>query len=277
MIGKTISHYEIVEELGKGGMGEVYKAHDTKLKRPVALKFLPPQLSSDPDAKERFIHEARAASALDHPNICTIHEIGETEDGQSYIAMACYEGQSLKEIMQPAVGATGPVALTIDDWIKYTIQIANGLQKAHANGIIHRDIKPANIMITKDGTAKILDFGLAKLAGQTRLTKTGSTVGSAPSGFSATVAGRVRIGTQSRITRAAMWTSPNRSTLRSRPPKNDRTPRRSSMQTIQIDTRNQSGRQAADPTARMVHASAIASNIVSQGSRPLVSQTAGNK
>jgi len=187
MIGKTVSHYEIVEQLGIGGMGVVYKAHDTKLKRTVALKFLPQQLSSDPDAKERFIHEAQAASALDHPNICTIHEIGETEEGESYISMSCYDGQSLKELMQSNVGAipiksgfsTGSVAQSIDQSIQIVIQIAQGLQKAHEKGIVHRDIKPANIMITDDGTAKILDFGLAKLAGQTRLTKTGSTVGTA--------------------------------------------------------------------------------------------------
>jgi serine/threonine protein kinase/predicted Zn-dependent protease len=181
MIDKTISHYEIIDEIGRGGMGVVYKAHDTKLKRTVALKFLPQQLSADPQAKERFIHEAQAASALDHPNICTIHEIDETDDGQSYIAMACYEGQSLKDIIKSAVGATDPVAqpVSVDQSIQIAIQIAEGLQKAHEKGIVHRDIKPANIMITEDGTVKILDFGLAKLAGQTRLTKTGSTVGTA--------------------------------------------------------------------------------------------------
>jgi len=177
MIGKTVSHYKIIESLGQGGMGVVYKAEDTKLKRTVALKFLPPTLSSDPESKERFIHEAQAASSLDHPNICTIYEIGETKpapgepgDGQSYIAMACYDGESLKLKIENC-------RLKIDESINIAIQIARGLQKAHEKGIVHRDIKPANIMITDDGTAKILDFGLAKLAGQTRLTKTGSTVG----------------------------------------------------------------------------------------------------
>jgi serine/threonine protein kinase len=172
MIGELVGHYKILEELGRGGMGVVYKAHDTKLKRTVALKFLPPQLSTDPETKARFIQEAQAASALDHPNICTIHEIGETNDGESFIAMACYDGVSLKLKIEDC-------RLKIDESINIAIQIAQGLQKAHEKGIVHRDIKPANIMITEDGTAKILDFGLAKLAGQTRLTKTGSTVGTA--------------------------------------------------------------------------------------------------
>jgi len=181
LIGKEVSHYRITEQLGSGGMGVVYKAEDTKLKRTVALKFLPPQLSADPAAKERFVHEAQAASALDHPNICTIHEIGETDDGQSFIAMACYDGVSLRDRMSGVddVGARHAVPISVDESINIAIQIAQGLQKAHEKGIIHRDIKPANIMITTDGTAKILDFGLAKLAGQTRLTKTGSTVGTA--------------------------------------------------------------------------------------------------
>jgi serine/threonine protein kinase/Tfp pilus assembly protein PilF len=172
MIDKILGHYKILEEIGRGGMGIVYKAEDTKLKRTVALKFLPPQLSSDPETKERFIHEAQAASALDHPNICTIYEISESGAGESYIAMACYDGQSLKLKIENC-------RLKIDESINIAIQIAQGLQKAHEKGIVHRDIKPANIMITNDGTAKILDFGLAKLAGQTRLTKTGSTVGTA--------------------------------------------------------------------------------------------------
>jgi serine/threonine protein kinase/predicted Zn-dependent protease len=181
MIGKTISHYKIIEQIGSGGMGVVYKAEDTKLKRTVALKFLPHQLASDPEAKERFIQEAQAASALDHPNICNIHEIGETDDGQAYIAMACYDGVSLRDRMSGVddVGARHAVPISVDESINITIQIARGLQKAHEKGIVHRDIKPANIILTEDGTAKILDFGLAKLAGQTRLTKTGSTVGTA--------------------------------------------------------------------------------------------------
>jgi serine/threonine protein kinase len=172
MIGNTISHYKITEKLGEGGMGIVYKAEDTKLRRSVALKFLPREYSSDVAAKERFVHEAQAASALDHPNICNIHEIGETEDGQSYIAMACYEGQSLQSSITNK-------QLSIDQSIKIFIQIAQGLQKAHQADLFHRDVKPANIIVTHDDTVKILDFGLAKLAGQTRLTKTGSTVGTA--------------------------------------------------------------------------------------------------
>jgi TolB-like protein/tRNA A-37 threonylcarbamoyl transferase component Bud32/Flp pilus assembly protein TadD len=170
MIGKTISHYKILEKLGEGGMGVVYKAEDLKLKRTVALKFLPPELTRDPEAKERFIQEAQAASALDHPNICNIHEIDETEDGQMFIVMACYEGETLKKKV-----ASGQ--LSVDSVIDIAIQIAQGLAKAHEHGIIHRDIKPANVMITNDGVAKILDFGLAKLAGQVGLTKTGVTLG----------------------------------------------------------------------------------------------------
>jgi len=170
MIGKIISHYKILEKLGEGGMGVVYKAEDLKLKRIVALKFLPPELTRDPEAKERFIQEAQAASALDHPNICVIHEIDETEDGQMFICMAYYDGETLKKKI-----ASGQ--LSLDSVIDIAIQIAQGLVKAHEHGIVHRDIKPGNIMITKDGMVKILDFGLAKLAGQVGLTKTGTTVG----------------------------------------------------------------------------------------------------
>ncbi len=170
MIGKTISHYQILEKLGQGGMGVVYKAEDLKLKRIVALKFLPASLTADPEAKDRFIQEAQAASALEHPNICNIHEINETDDGQLYMVMACYEGETLKEKLTHG-------ALPIDNAVDIAVQIANGLSKAHAQGIIHRDIKPANIFITDDDTVKILDFGLAKLAGQSLHTKTGSTLG----------------------------------------------------------------------------------------------------
>ncbi|MCI0559585.1 MAG: serine/threonine protein kinase, partial [Nitrososphaera sp.] len=170
MIGQTISHYKILEKLGGGGMGVVYKAQDLKLDRFVALKFLPPHLSADEDEKKRFIHEAKAASALDHPNICAIYEIDETEDGQMFIAMAYYEGETLKKKIE-----RGP--LPIDQTIDLAIQIAQGLAKAHKHGITHRDIKPANVMITNEGVAKIVDFGLAKLAGQTKLTKSGMTVG----------------------------------------------------------------------------------------------------
>jgi len=170
VVGETISHYRILEKLGAGGMGVVYKAQDTKLDRTVALKFLAQELTQDPDAKARFIHEAKAASALDHPNICTIYEIDETEDGRLFIAMACYEGDTLKERI-----ARGP--LLLDDAVDIARQIAKGLAQAHEQQIVHRDIKPANIFLTKDGLVKIVDFGLAKLAGQTRLTKTGTTMG----------------------------------------------------------------------------------------------------
>ena len=170
MIGKTVSHYTILEEIGAGGMGIVYKAQDTQLKRHVALKFLPPELIRDEEARERFIHEARSASALDHPNICTIYEIGRTDDDRMFIAMGFYQGETLKEKI-----ARGP--LQSREAIDIIEQIARGLAKAHEKGIVHRDIKPANIFITEEGLVKILDFGLAKLSGQTKLTKAGSTLG----------------------------------------------------------------------------------------------------
>jgi serine/threonine protein kinase len=170
MIGKTISHYKILKELGRGGMSMVFQAQDEKLGRYVALKLLQPHLSADEDQKQRFIQEARAASALDHNNIGTIYEIGETDDGHLFIAMACYEGGSLKEKIRD-----GP--LPIKAAIDIAAQIAQGLAKAHEQGIVHRDIKPANVMLTKDGVAKIVDFGLAKLTSGARLTKTGAIVG----------------------------------------------------------------------------------------------------
>ncbi len=179
MIGQTISHYKILEKLGEGGMGIVYMAEDTKLDRLVALKFLPRHLSQSEEEKQRFIHEAKAASALDHNNICTVYEIGETKpatgkpgDGQMYIAMAYSEGESLKEKIE-----RGPMA--IEEAIDIATQISRGLTKAHSKKIVHRDIKPANLLITEDDTVKIVDFGLAKLAGRTMLTKEGTTLGTA--------------------------------------------------------------------------------------------------
>jgi len=172
MIGKIISHYNILEKLGQGGMGVVYKAEDTKLKRTVALKFLPLHIMAGEEEKSRFEHEAQAAAALDHPNICTVYEINEA-DGQAFIAMAYVEGQSLQEM----VGAHCDVPLRIDDALNYATQIAEGLQSAHEKEIVHRDVKPANILITEKGQVKITDFGLAKLAGRTQLTKEGTSMG----------------------------------------------------------------------------------------------------
>jgi serine/threonine protein kinase len=170
IIGETISHYRVVELLGAGGMGEVFKAEDTKLKRAVALKFLPLGLTQDPEAKQRLLHEAQAASALDHPNICTIYEIEETSEGRVFVAVAYYDGRTLKDRL------TGD-SLTVDEALTVLSHIARGVAAAHGAGIVHRDIKPANIMLTTRGEAKLLDFGVAKLAGQTVLTRTGTTLG----------------------------------------------------------------------------------------------------
>ncbi len=179
MIGKNISHYRVLEELGRGGMGIVYKAEDTKLKRTVALKFLPPEMTRDPEAKERFIQEAQAASVLQHHNICTIHEINETEDNQIFMCVDYYEGETLMDKLHAGASRSCGTPLPIDESVDIAIQIAQGMKKAHEKGIVHRDIKPANIMITNDGIVKILDFGLAKLAGQVKMTKTGTTIGTA--------------------------------------------------------------------------------------------------
>src|SRR5262245_56720041 len=157
-MGSRVLHYQHIERLGEGGMGVVYRAWDQRLERTVALKFLPSHLSSNQDAKERLRVEAQAAAALDHLNICTIHEIGEGDDGQFFIAMPYYEGETLKGRL-----ARGPV--NADEAIGLALQVAQGLAKAHERGVVHRDIKPANLMLTKDGVLKILDFGVAKLPG----------------------------------------------------------------------------------------------------------------
>ncbi len=170
MHGKIISHYRILEKIGGGGMGTVYKAEDTKLRRTVALKFLAPELTRDEEAKKRFVHEAQAASALDHPNICSIFDIDETPEGQLFIAMACYDGESLKERIARR-------KLDVREAFEIAFSVAQGLARAHASGIVHRDIKPGNIMITSDGFVKIVDFGLAKLIGRSRITGSGATLG----------------------------------------------------------------------------------------------------
>ncbi|MBN1895838.1 serine/threonine protein kinase [bacterium] len=170
MTPNTLSHYKILEKLGEGGMGIVYKAEDIRLKRKIAVKLLPVELTRDQDAKKRLIREAQNASSLDHPHIGTIYEIDETDDGRLFIAMAYYEGQTLKQKIDK-----GP--LKMNEAVEWAIQVAEGLAAAHQKEIVHRDIKPANIMITPGNMVKILDFGLAKLQGQTQYTREGTTPG----------------------------------------------------------------------------------------------------
>jgi serine/threonine protein kinase len=170
--GTLVSHYRIIEEIGAGGMGVVYKAEDTELHRMVALKFLSHQALKSEENMARFIREAQSAAALDHPNICTIHEIGKAQ-GHTFIVMAFIEGESLKCRIEAG-------SLELDDALGIAAQVARGLKAAHDKGIVHRDIKPANIMLTSDGTVKIMDFGIATSAGETRLTGVDETLGTVP-------------------------------------------------------------------------------------------------
>ncbi len=170
--GTRLGPYQVESPLGAGGMGEVYKATDTRLERTVAIKVLPPELTRDEHAKQRFVQEAKAASALDHPSICTIYDIGETDDGQIYLAMAFCDGENLRQRIDQG-------RIRIDEALDIAIQMADGLADAHAHGIVHRDVKPANVMFTHGRTAKLVDFGLAKLAGQTGLTRSRTAMGTA--------------------------------------------------------------------------------------------------
>src|ERR1700758_4937009 len=166
MVGRTILHYQIVETLGSGGMGEVYKARDTHLDRFVAIKFLPPEKVADPERKRRFVQEARAASALNHPNIVHIYDIA-SADGVDFIAMEYVAGKTLDQLI-------GRKGLRLNESLKYAVQIADALARAHSAGIIHRDLKPSNLMVDEQGLVKVLDFGLAKLT-ETSTGKLGQT------------------------------------------------------------------------------------------------------
>ncbi|HSM35375.1 MAG TPA: protein kinase [Longimicrobiales bacterium] len=168
-VGRTVSHYEILDRVGGGGMGVIYRARDVALDRPVAIKFIAPEIRRDAAARDRFTQEARAASALDHPNICTIHEIAETEDGRLYIVMTAYDGETLRARLD-----RGP--LPEDEALDLAEQVARALAAAHEHGIVHRDVKPANIIVTHDGVAKLLDFGLAR-SGESRIGAPGAVEG----------------------------------------------------------------------------------------------------
>lgn len=170
LIGKDISHFKILEQIGRGGMGVVYKAHDHMLERTVALKFLPPAMGHDPDAKARFIREAKVACEIDHPNIATVYEVGETDDHQMFIAMGYYKGESLKSRLDKGTFSTEEAIVLIR-------QLACALERIHASGIVHRDIKPGNLLITEDNELKLLDFGLAKLSFETGYTQVGQMIG----------------------------------------------------------------------------------------------------
>src|SRR3989304_1505122 len=167
MIGQTVSHYKIVDKLGEGGMGIVYKARDLKLDRPVAVKFLSQHLSASDESKTRFVQEARSAAALNHPNILNVFDIDE-QDGKIFFVMEYVEGKTLKSYITSLQTGEG---ISLRQAIDWTIQIAQGLKAAHEKNIVHRDIKPENVMLTRDGQLKIMDFGLAKLKGKASMTK----------------------------------------------------------------------------------------------------------
>ena len=195
LIGQTIGHYQVTREIGIGGMGEVYLAQDTKLGRPVALKLLPSYLSKDEDRLRRFEREARTASALNHPNVCVIHEVGQTEDDRHYMAMEYVDGVTLRQHMMSA-------QMGLSEVLDVAVQIASGLAAAHEVGIVHRDIKPENIMMRRDGYVKVLDFGLAKLTEQPTID-----VAATPGARVTTDTGVVMGTSQLHVTGTSAWTS----------------------------------------------------------------------